>query len=246
MIVNEIIVKTALSRSSLPDLVYALNPYRGCEHACIYCYAPSVLHERRQWGEFVDVKANLPDILRKEIEHKEKGAVGIGTVTDAYQPIEKKYKITRKCLEILLGKDWPITIQTKSDLVLRDLDIIERFSEKDIGFTITTLDENASRTFEPHASPIERRLNALKIIKERGISTWVFLGPVIPELLGDTLGDLIKKLSEIKIDRLLYDKLNIKPGMKGFQQYEGTDYGIYEKRIKELCEDYGLACKSAF
>ena len=126
MEVNEITVKSALSKSSLPGLVYALNPYRGCQHACTYCYAPSVLREKRRWGEFVDVKMNLPDALAKDLERLPIGIVGIGTVTDAYQPIEKKYALTRKCLEALLEKDWPISIQTKSDLVLRDLDLIEQ------------------------------------------------------------------------------------------------------------------------
>jgi DNA repair photolyase len=246
MKVNEVIVKSALSRSSLPGLVYALNPYRGCSHACTYCYAPSVIHENRQWGEFVDVKLNLPSVLAKEIAFKPKGIVGIGTVTDAYQPAEKEYEITRKCLEVLLKKNWPISIQTKSDLVLRDLDLIEKFKDKDIGFTIATLDDNARRRFEPHSSSIEARLDALRTIAKRGIKTWVFLGPIIPDLLGDTLEELIKTLSGIGIDHLLFDRLNIKPGMNGFDQYRDYDYKPIEANVKELCRHYNIRCYNAF
>jgi len=243
MEVNEVIVKSALSKSSLPGLVYALNPYRGCQHACTYCYAPSVLREKRRWGKFVDVKMNLSDALAKDLERLPIGVIGIGTVTDAYQPIEKKYELTRKCLEALLKKDWPISIQTKSDLILRDLDLIEQFNEKDIGFTITTLDEKARQKFEPHASTIENRLKALKQIGDRGITTWVFLGPAFPELLADTLERLIEKLSEANIDHLLLDKLNRKPGMSGFKDY---DFKPIEAKVKELCKRYNIRCKDAF
>jgi DNA repair photolyase len=243
MNVNKVIVKSALSRSSLPGLVYSLNPYRGCSHACTYCYAPSVLREKRPWGEFVDVKLNLPSVLAKEVASKEKGVVGIGTVTDAYQPIEKEYEITRKCLEVLLKKDWPISIQTKSELVLRDLDLIEKFKEKDVGFTITTFDDTRRKRFELHSSSIQARLEALRTITKRGIKTWVFLGPIIPDLLGDTLEELIKALSGIGIDHLLFDRLNIKPGMSGFSDY---DYKPIEAKVKELCKRYNIRCYNAF
>jgi len=246
MEVNEVIVKSALSKSGLPGLVYALNPYRGCQHACTYCYAPSVLRENRQWGEFVDVKLNLPSVLAKEVGSKQKGVVGIGTVTDAYQPIEKEYEITRKCLEVLLKKNWPISIQTKSNLVLRDLDLIEKFKEKDVGFTITTLDDTRRKRFEPHSSSIQARLEALRTITKTGIKTWVFLGPIIPDLLGDALEELIKTLSEIGIDHLLFDRLNIKPGMKGFSEYRDFDYKPIEAKVKELCKQYNIRCYNAF
>jgi len=246
MKVNEVIVKSALSKSSLPGLVYALNPYRGCQHACTYCYAPSVLRENRRWGEFVDVKLNLPSVLAKEIASKPRGIVGIGTVTDAYQPAEREYEITRKCLEVLLKKDWPISIQTKSDLVLRDLDLIEKFKDKDIGFTIATLDDKARKMFEPHSSTIGARLDALRTIAKRGIKTWVFLGPIIPDLLGDTLEELIKALSGAGIDHLLFDRLNIKPGMGAFDQYRDYDYKPIEEKVKELCRHYNIRCYNAF
>ena len=118
MNVTTISCKSALSQSRLLGYDYALNPYRGCEHGCSYCYAPYVLHEDREWGGFVDVKLDIPSVLSKELGRRKKGVVGISTVTDPYQPIEKKYELTRTCLEHLLRHDFPICIQTKSALAL--------------------------------------------------------------------------------------------------------------------------------
>ena len=168
--IKEIIVKTALSPSKLPGLDYALNPYRGCEHACIYCYAPSVIHwDKGKWGELVEVKVNLPRILSKELRIKKKGVVGLSTVTDPYHPAEKKYEITRRCLELLLMHDFPVCIQTKSSLVLRDMDLLKRFSNIEVGVTLTTLDERVREKLEPGASSVAQRLNALSELSRNGI-----------------------------------------------------------------------------
>ena len=136
MKVTEITCKTALNPSSLPGLVYSLNPYRGCQHKCAYCYVPNVLRIKRcKWGEFVNVKTNIPVVLSKELRNKKQGVVAISTVTDPYQPIEKKYLLTRFCLEQLLRADFPISIQTKSDLVTRDINIISKSNISDQLFT---------------------------------------------------------------------------------------------------------------
>jgi DNA repair photolyase len=101
-----------------------MNPYRGCAHGCRYCYAPNIMRiPRREWGRFVEVKRNIPKILSDELKKKKKGVVGISTTTDPYQPVEKKYKLTRFCLEQLLKHDFPVSVLTKSRLVSRDLDI---------------------------------------------------------------------------------------------------------------------------
>ena len=120
--IKEVKCKTALSKSNLPGLDYSLNPYRGCMHNCAYCYVPNVLRiNREEWGKFVEVKINIQNVLSKEVKTKKQGIVGISTVTDPYQPIEKRNKITRFCLEQLLKYDFPISIQTKSSLVLKDI-----------------------------------------------------------------------------------------------------------------------------
>ena len=131
MIIREIKAKSILNRSSIGD--YTINPYIGCQHSCRYCYADyytkKIHHVNLDWGSYIFVKINAPSLLLKEIIKKKKGIVYLSSLTDPYQPIEGKYKLTRKLLEILLAYKWPVIIQTKSSLVLRDLDIIRRFNE---------------------------------------------------------------------------------------------------------------------
>jgi DNA repair photolyase len=176
MLVNEIFCKSILSRSRLYGCDFSINPYRGCEHACIYCYAPYILREQREWGSFVDVKVNAPEILVKDMLKAKRGVIYISSVTDPYQPLEKKYELTRKILEILKDTKFFVSIQTKSSLVLRDIDLLKKM-DCEVGFTITSLDENARKVFEPNTSSIEERLKALKELKEAGISTYIFFGP---------------------------------------------------------------------
>jgi DNA repair photolyase len=259
--IKEIKVKTALSPSQLPALDYALNPYRGCAHACVYCYAPSVIHwDKGKWGELVEVKINLPRVLSKELRTKKKGVVGLGTVTDPYQPAEKKYEITRRCLELLLIHDFPVCIQTKSSLVLRDMDLLKRFSNVEVGLTLTTLDDRVRERMEPGASSVEERLYALEELSKNGIATWVFIGPVMPYITD--VEALVDAIVETKPKYVLVDKLRLKEGVwervrefiGGYKpellaDYErifhgGGDYysGVFEK-VRRRCEEKGLRCE---
>ncbi len=203
----------ALSKSRLPDLVYSLNPYFGCEHACIYCYSPSVFRNEavaRNWGSFVKAKKNIAEVLAKELQRYNSGVVGVSTVTDPYQPAESKFSLTRQCLEILSRKDFPVSIQTKSNLVLRDLDIIKP-NKAEVGVTLTSLVDEIARKIEPYASTPDSRVQVLEEFSSRGIKTWIFLGPIIPEVNDDN--ENIKKILEIAEktkSRVLYDKLNLK------------------------------------
>jgi len=210
---KEIIAKTALSPSKLPGLDYALNPYRGCQHACVYCYAPSVIHwDKGIWGDLIEAKVNLPRILSKELRVKKKGVVGLGTVTDPYQQAEKKYEITRRCLELLLMHDFPVCIQTKSSLILRDIDLLKKFSNLEVGITLTTHDDSLREKLEPGASTVEERLHVLSEISKNGIKTWVFMGPVMPYLTD--VEALMGTISMVKPDYVLVDKLRMKEGVK--------------------------------
>ncbi len=258
--IKELKVKTALSPSQLPGLDYALNPYRGCAHACAYCYAPSVIHYKGKWGELVEVKVNLPRVLSKELRAKKKGVVGFGTVTDPYQPAEKKYEITRRCLELLLMHDFPVCIQTKSSLVLRDVELLKQFSNVEVGMTLTALDDGVRAEMEPGASSVEERMLALKELGKNGINTWVFLGPVMPYFTD--IEALVDAIAEAKPRYVLVDKLRLKEGVwervgefvKGFKpellpEYERIflkkeDYysGIFE-RVLRRCEEKGLRCE---
>ncbi len=240
---KELKVKTGLSPSQLPGLDYALNPYRGCAHACVYCYAPSVLHrDKRKWGEIVEVKVNLPRTLSKELRTVKKGVVGIGTVTDPYQPAEKKYEITRRCLELLLMHDFPICIQTKSSLVLRDMDLLKGFSNIEVGITLTALDDGVRENLEPGASSVEERLAALSELSKNGIDTWVFLGPVMPYITD--VEALIDAIARVKPRYVLADRLRLRDGVwdgvKEFiQEYQPELLSGYERIFFRREEYYG-------
>jgi DNA repair photolyase len=132
------------------------------------------------WGRFVDIKINASDTLRKQVKRVPRGKIMISSVTDPYQPVEKRFLITRQCLEVLLEHQFPLDILTKSPLVLRDIDILKKFTSLEVGITITTDDEGIRKIFEPNAPPISARLNALKRLHNEGIKTYAFIGPVLP------------------------------------------------------------------
>lgn len=215
MKINEIKCKTALSKSNLPGLDYSLNPYRGCEHNCAYCYVPNVLRiKREEWGIFADVKINIPNVLSKELKSKKIGVVGISTVTDPYQPIERKYRLTRYCLEQLLIHDFPICIQTKSDLILRDIDIITKFSNVEVMVSIGTLNDSERKKLEPGSSSIKSRLNVLQTFSDMRIKNTVFFGPIYPNIKKEDIPEIIDTFKTYNVKEIMVDKLNLKPGIK--------------------------------
>lgn len=216
MTICEITSKSALVKSGLPGFEYALNPYLGCSHACIYCYAPSILrykgNEEEAWGDFVGVKRNLPRVLSKELRGgKIDGVIGIGTVTDPYQPAEKSYEVTRNCLNVLLEKDLKINIMTKSSLVLRDLDLLNKFSKCEVGFSMSSIDDRVREMYEPGSMPFDEKLKAIRVLRENGIMTWVFLAPIMPYIT-DKDEDLEMLISEISpyVDLIMVDRLRLK------------------------------------
>lgn len=240
--------KSALSKTTLPGLDYSLNPYRGCGHGCLYCYAPAVLRETRPWGSFVDVKENLPTVLEKELKKKEKGLVGIGTVTDAYQPAENKYNITRQCLEKLLASGWPVCVQTKSALVARDFDLLARFPHAEVGVTIAMLDDSKRAIYEPGASTIESRFSVLEKAKNAGLETWVFVGPIIPQVTENGLDSLIARIAAAGAGRILFDRLRFHPGVRE-RMGVAADKAYFDgmdAKIARICGENGIRCGPAF
>lgn len=212
---GEIRCKTLMGRSGIQDVDYSINPYLGCEHACLYCYARFMArrgHFGEEWGSFVDVKVNALECLEKEPPKKHRGVVLLSSVTDPYQPVETKRQLTRRILERLLEYDFPVNIQTKSKLILKDLDIIQRFSDIEAGFTITSFDDTVRMVFEPQASPVAERLDALRALSDAGVRTFTFLGPMLPCLSDQRLEELLRYLVSIGVDRVLVDRLNIKAG----------------------------------
>ena len=204
MKISEIKVKSILSKSQVYD--YALNPYVGCQHDCVYCYAKFMKRftgHREKWGEFVDVKINAPDLLTQEVKRKRTGRVWISGVCDPYQPLEKRYMITKRCLEILVDNGWPFTVQTKSVLVMRDIGTLKRAKDSEVGFTITTANERIRKIFEPGASPLSKRFEALATLHSEGIRTFAMVAPILPGSEG-LVNALKGKVNYMILDRLNY------------------------------------------
>jgi len=244
LIIREIKAKTILSNSQVYD--YSLNPYTGCEHGCVYCYARFMKRftgHKERWGDFVNVKINAPELLEVEIKKKKKARVWISGVCDPYQPVERRYRLTRRCLEILIHNDWPVTIQTKSPLVLRDMDIIKRSDKLEIGFTITTSDERIRRIFEPGAPSISSRVEAVGKLHDLGMRTFVMIAPVLPG--AEYIPNLLRgKVDYVIIDRLNYhyaDRVYIKHGL----EWARSDR-FFEENISRLKKDFqkkGIECE---
>ena len=181
MIVKEKQVKDVITKSNLPVSDYSVNPYTGCEHACKYCYAcfmKRFTNHPEDWGEFIDVKFWQPIKNPDKYNGKE---LFIGSVTDPYQPIEEKYKRTRALLEELQGSKAILSIATKSDLVLRDLDLIKTFPNARVSWSINTLDEQFRSDMDKGVS-IERRLAAMKTFHDAGVRTTCFISPIFPQI----------------------------------------------------------------
>lgn len=179
LLVREVESKGILSRSNLPVCDYSANPYTGCTHACRYCYASFMKrfagHEE-PWGEFLDVKEWPPLKNPGKYAGKE---VFIGSVTDPYQPEEERYGRTRKLLEELAGSGAKLSIATKSDLILRDLDLIKSFPDARVSWSVNTLDEGFREDMDRAAS-IERRLAAMEAFHDAGVRTTCFISPIFP------------------------------------------------------------------
>ncbi len=247
MNVKEIQSKTILSISKVYD--YVINGYVGCQHACNYCYARFIKKfsgHKEPWGGFVDVKINAADLLRVEIKKKKPGTVWISGLCDPYQPLEAKYKLTRKCLEILAYNNWHVVIQTRSSLVLRDLDILKGAKNFEVGLTITTADDEIRKLFEPNAPPIKERISTLDELHRSGIRTYAMIAPILPgaEALANAL--------EGKVDYIIIDRMNYHYADWIYRKYRLEDklsddyFHITGHKIANVCKKSGIACNFTF
>ncbi|HSJ57225.1 MAG TPA: radical SAM protein, partial [Anaerolineae bacterium] len=207
--------RSILTKSGIDGVDYAVNPYVGCAHACVYCYATFMKRftgHQEPWGTFVDVKTNAAQVMARQIRGAKRGSINLSTVTDAYQPLEEQYRVTRACLEALAGCDYPITVLTKSALVLRDLDLLARLPDVEVAFTISALDETLRERFEPGASPFAARLAALRALAEAGVRTWAFCGPLLPFLSDseEQVDTLFAALKDACAGSVLVDSLNLR------------------------------------
>ncbi len=214
MTVNKITAKSILNKSKIAD--YTVNCYTGCQHACVYCYArfmKKFTNHTERWGSFVDVKINAAQILEKQMERFNAGGeVMMSSVCDGWQKAEEDFKISRKCLELLLNKSkLSLAILTKSSLIMRDFDIIERFRDRvSLGITVTTIEPSVWRLIEPCSSGTDKRLEILKEAKNRQINTYAFFGPIIPGFSDkeENLNTVFKSLGFLGVSKIYVDKLN--------------------------------------
>lgn len=243
MNLREVQAKSILSRSQIYP--YVVNPYTGCQHGCSYCYARFMKRftgHKEAWGEFVDVKLNAAELLRKEVARKTPARVWVSGVCDPYQPLEGKYRLTRQCLEILAQNGWPATVQTRSPLVLRDLEILQAGAGFEAGFSVPTADDRIRELFEPHAPPIAGRIQALEALHRAGIYTFAMIAPLLPGAEG------LAELLEGKVDRVIFDRMNYNHAAWVYRKYGLLDklsdeyYQAVHQELSARFTALGIAC----
>jgi len=219
MKIIKIRVKNIFTKTKLPGCDFVINQYVGCGHSCLYCYSNAICKwlmrmEKKKvpgkWGNWVIAKINAPELVKGK---KIKGSVWMSSISDPYQPIERKLKLTRKILENM-DKNINLAIQTKSNLILRDIDLFKKFKKIEIGLTINGFEGEIKKLFEPNSSIHKERLKTLKISKKNGIKTYAFISPIIFDLV-----DVKQCIKETKnfVDYYWFEILNLRASGKEFQ-----------------------------
>ena len=221
--------------------------YKGCTHGCAYCYAPSLTHDERRWGTYVDVKINAPEVLERELRGLRRDQVFLSSASDPYQPVEAKYLLTRRCLESLRRNGFPVSVLTRSPLVLRDLELLKKFDEVKVGMSITTV---PVRQFEPGVPPLQRRIDTLKKLGKAGIPTWVSLAPVIPGIMMIDLDKLFEDLNGAGVSTVSFGILRFAGYEESRRMFEdAAGMGLAEAlvgredvmvRLSDLIRRYGM------
>ena len=272
MKLTEIKATSIITKSNLPDADYVINPYTGCMHNCVYCYARFMKrfagHEE-PWGEFIDVKINAPELIPSENSSQAKKyfrkKIFLSSVTDAYQPLDRKYQLTRRILEKLIPLKPALSILTKSDLVLRDIDLLKQFENCDVGFSISSLDDNLRKELEPFTSTVANKIKALEELKKSWITTFVFIGPILPFFT-----DWKKIILETRhcVDYYMLENLNVKGTIwdsveKWLKEKHPEHLGEYqliyssspsknnywnpvEREVEQFCKEQGVECNIYF
>lgn len=220
MRIKEIIAKSIITVSKLPDCDVVVNPYVGCSFACGYCYASFmgrfVGEPIEAWGEYVYVKSNAVQLFEHEIESLQRrtpsATLMMSSVTDAWQGPEKKYRLARGILEILVARRYLglVSILTKSPLLMRDLDLIRRLPSVEVGVTVTSSDDAIGRELEARAPVSSERFRILQTFNEAGVPTYAFLGPLLPHFRfrPDLLDGLFQRLADVGTTTIFAEHLN--------------------------------------
>jgi DNA repair photolyase len=263
MKVNQTIAKSIITKSNIPGIDYVINPYIGCQHACIYCYAEFMKrftgHTGETWGDFLDVKNY--DWEKIKPEKYDGKTILLSSVTDPYTSLEVKYENTRRVLERLVGTKANLQVLTKSSLVERDIDLFKQFENIQVGISLNSLDQEFARIIEPRASKPLDRLNALQSIADAGISTFIFISPIFPKI-SDWSGIIKAGLSitnEFHFENLNFRSHNISrimnivnqryPQLVEYYNDIRKDTALWneiEEDIEEVCRMKHLKCKISF
>lgn len=223
MRVTTVSARSLVVKSALPDADYVVNPYTGCSFGCHYCYASFsgrfAGENEMEWGEYVRVKANALDLVYPEVRRLLASGRGdktimISSVTDPYQPLEARYRLTQGILNALVELRWPgrISLLTKSPLVARDLDVIRRLVNPEVGITVTAADNALARRYEAKAPLVRSRLRILAAVVASDIPAYAFVGPLLPDVLRDpaALASIFGRLSTIGVNDVYIEELNTK------------------------------------
>ncbi len=253
MDIREVAAKSILNRCGIPGIDFVINPYIGCRFACKYCYASFmgrfVGKTVADWGKYVYAKTNAPELLRRELPKKLKNK-GVGkelffsSVTDPYQGMEAKYRLTRGCLEELLafGFSGLVSILTKSDLVLRDVDLFKKLPRVSVGLTVTSTDDGVSRFFETYAPPSSRRIAALAELNKEGIKTYTFIGPLLPHFVAqeEALDRLMGAIAASGTRDIFVEHLNLSSYIRNrlMEEMKGEEKAILEKFYSSQSKEY--------
>lgn len=226
---------------------YGINIYRGCTHGCIYCDSRSDVYQMNHKFEDIEVKENAPELLKRELIRRKPFMIGTGAMTDPYIPLEKRLKNVRKCLELIYRYGFGFACLTKSDLVLRDIDLLKKINEKTkavVQITITTADDDLSRIIEPHVCPTSRRIEVLKKLRDNGIPTVVWLCPILP-YINDT-EENINQILDACIENEVRGVLNLGMGLSlregnreyFYQKLDEKFPGLKQRYIEEFGDSY--------
>ena len=242
--------KSILSHNDSPDVGFSvsINPYRGCEHGCIYCYARPTheyldLSAGEDFESKIFVKYKAPELLRAEISRKNYKVepIAFSGVTDAWQPVERKLQITRKCLEVLHDFSHPVGFITKNHLIVRDIDLLAPMAERGLAggmVTITTLDEDLRSRLEPRASSSQRRLEAIRKLREKGVPVGVMIAPVIPGLTDHEIPAMLQAAAEAGAQTAVYVLLRLPHGVKDlFQTWLSEHYPDRKEKVRSRIMD---------
>lgn len=257
MKISQVTSKSILVKSNLPASDYVANPYTGCTHNCLYCYASFMKRftgHTEDWGTFIDIKNYESEKLPKDLAGK---VVLLSSVTDPYNPYEVKYRKSREILEKLADTGADVEILSKSDLMVNDIDVLKRMPSLKVGISLCTLDDTFRYDMEKGAPSVERRLAALKTLHDAGISTYLMMSPIFPYITD------IRALAEAvrgSVDQICFENLNLRGGAKAvilnyvkekYPQYYAEYVRIYnknditywietEEKIEELSKDFDV------